>query len=956
MKLSRRWATAALTGVVGLTTAIVVTATGAHAAPGTVDPAVTGDANAQGTLSIYDSNGDQISSGSLDDLGGNYFMASSATARVGTTKASLFAASPDHTKADSSLWNAAGLTAASNWPLTTAAGAPANLVALEGAGVPVVHVGAGDGSLAGFFAGSVNDPTAGFDHIVQIRLEDSGPGKPAQIPFWQADVLIDTVANTWTQLFPTPPPAKTVTSLTAITASPVSPAVHGSTVTLTSTLSAADSSSPAGTVQLFDGATAVGAATFTAATGAVSKTVTPTDGAHNYKFVFTPTDTATYSGASSAVLSYTVNAVTQTTTALTASPAGLAVVGDSVELTATVTPANAVGTVKFLDGATMIGSAMPVSAGTATTSTTTLTLGNHQLTAVFVPTDSAVFATSPPSPVVAYEIDPLPANPTTTTLAVTPAGPITQGDNVTLDATVSPTSAVGSVNFFNGAVQLGSSPVVAGAASFSPTSLPVGTLSLVAKFVPSDSTLFGASSSSAVPLVVKAPAITPVVTVTSSPVSPIVTDTDVTFTATFNPTVATGTVQFSDGSTPIGSPVTVTDGTATVTTSFSTAATHSITAAFTSSDLTVFKDAISAPLSVNSIPPATATAVSLAVSPTSPVDPGTSVTLTATVTPADAVGSVVFTDGATATGSPATVTNGTAAITVSTLGSGVHSLSAAFTATDVHNFTNSATTSPTPFTVNATATTIALAATPADLVSLGSPVKLKATVSPAGAVGGVQFLDGQTVIGSAPVVAGSATFSTSSLTEDTHTLTAVFAPTDVAKFGASTSSAVTLTVKADAMMGDATGSDGQILTPGMTLKPGQVITLAASGFVPNETVTEVVHSAPVTIGTTHADASGNVTTTITLPTNLAPGNHTLVLQGSLDAPSFAFVIAAVTTPVGSTPTDSAAAAGDPGSDSSGGLLASTGTKVIPAAVLALLLIGGGFVLLTGGRRRRSNER
>ncbi|MCW2524853.1 MAG: Ig-like domain repeat protein, partial [Frankiales bacterium] len=199
MKLRRRWAATALSGAIAVTTAIVVTGGGAHAAGGTVDPAISGDANAQGTISIFDSTGARISTGSLDDLTGDFFVASSATTRVGTTKAFLQAATPNHTIADSSLWFSAGLTGASVWPVTT----PASVVAAAGAGVPVVHVtAAGDGSLGGFYASSVNDPTAGFNNIVQLRLEDSGPGKPADMPFWQADVYIDTTAGTWTQLYP----------------------------------------------------------------------------------------------------------------------------------------------------------------------------------------------------------------------------------------------------------------------------------------------------------------------------------------------------------------------------------------------------------------------------------------------------------------------------------------------------------------------------------------------------------------------------------------------------------------------------------------------------------------------------------------------------------------------------------------------------------------------------------
>jgi hypothetical protein len=60
-------------------------------------------------------------------------------------------------------------------------------------------------------------------------------------------------------------------------------------------------------------------------------------------------------------------------------------------LTATVTPATAVGTVQFRDGTTNFGDPVPVSNGIASASASTLAVGSHQLTAVFAPTNPAVF-------------------------------------------------------------------------------------------------------------------------------------------------------------------------------------------------------------------------------------------------------------------------------------------------------------------------------------------------------------------------------------------------------------------------------------------------------------------------------------------------------------------------------------------------------------------------------------
>jgi hypothetical protein len=74
-----------------------------------------------------------------------------------------------------------------------------------------------------------------------------------------------------------------------------------------------------------------------------------------------------------------------------------AVAGSAVTLITTVTPATAPGTVQFKDGTTNIGTPATVNNGTAST-TTLLSAGSRQLTAVFSPTDPATFnpSTSPP--------------------------------------------------------------------------------------------------------------------------------------------------------------------------------------------------------------------------------------------------------------------------------------------------------------------------------------------------------------------------------------------------------------------------------------------------------------------------------------------------------------------------------------------------------------------------------
>lgn len=61
--------------------------------------------------------------------------------------------------------------------------------------------------------------------------------------------------------------------------------------------------------------------------------------------------------------------------------------------------------------------------------------------------------------------------------------------------------------------------------------------------------------------------------------------------------------------------------------------------------------------------------------------------------------------------------------------------------------------------------------------------------------------------------------------------------------------------------------------------PGGKLGFAGSGFAAGEKVDLIVHSTPVSLGTVTADASGAVSGSVTLPSGLALGGHTLELKG-----------------------------------------------------------------------------
>ncbi|WP_460775507.1 HtaA domain-containing protein [Microbacterium sp. GXF7504] len=135
---------------------------------------------------------------------------------------------------------------------------------------------------------------------------------------------------------------------------------------------------------------------------------------------------------------------------------------------------------------------------------------------------------------------------TTTALAVSPQTGARVGDPVVLTATVTPASG-GSVEFFDGAVSLGTAPVVDGAASVTVTTLGEGMHSLSAAFVSDDSGVAGSTSSVVTYEVAAAPVEPAVETSTTLAVSPAtraIQGGTVELSATVEPAVANGTVEF----------------------------------------------------------------------------------------------------------------------------------------------------------------------------------------------------------------------------------------------------------------------------------------------------------------------------------------------------------------------------------------------------------------------------
>jgi hypothetical protein len=195
------------------------------------------------------------------------------------------------------------------------------------------------------------------------------------------------------------------------------------------------------------------------------------------------------------------------------------------------------------------------------------------------------------------------------------------------------------------------------------------------------------------------------------------------------------------------------------------------------------------------------TSTSLAAAQTTVVA-GDAVSLTASVTPAPGGGAVSFTDsqfGFLGTAEVDPETN-TAGISV-TLAPGTHAVTATFSG--VGDFTGS--TSP-PVTIQATLGSSTGAATSTTLVlatpgaAEGDLAELRATVAPTPDDGRVQFLEGNRLLGTAPIDAatGQALLPIATLTAGTHQIVAVY--TGSASFAGSASASTAVTIGADTVV------------------------------------------------------------------------------------------------------------------------------------------------------------
>jgi Big-like domain-containing protein len=345
----------------------------------------------------------------------------------------------------------------------------------------------------------------------------------------------------------------------------------------------------------------------------------------------------------------------------------------------------------------------------------------------------------------------------TTTAIGSNLNPSVQGQTVTFTATVTPSDATESVLFYNGATLLGATALSGGVATFTTSTLPVGSNSISARYAGNGQ--YNGSTSPTLAQVVKAATAT---SLASTP-NPSTLGATVTLTASVAPAAASGTVQFYNGNTLLGS-ANLSGGQAQLAVANLPAGTDSLTAVYVG-DANNSGSTSAAVAQVVKV----ATTTSLASSP-NPSTFGSPVTLTATVTAASATGSVQFFNGSALLGM-ANLTSGKAQLTVTSLPAGTDSLTASYGG-DAANAPS--TSSATLQTVNKANSTTTISASPAAQSNSGQTVTFTAKVAPSAGTGVVQFLDGSTLIGSGALNNGTAVFSTASLAVGNHSIKASY--------------------------------------------------------------------------------------------------------------------------------------------------------------------------------------
>ncbi len=544
----------------------------------------------------------------------------------------------------------------------------------------------------------------------------------------------------------------------------------GTSLTLTAKLLSA-SGTPTGNVTFLEDGKQIGVEAIDGDGTAEVQTPPLVPGTHS--FIATYAGQGSFTPATSVVVIVKVNVYSVTLT-LTSAP-NPSLVGQSVTFKTSISAADGIpaGAIRLTDTDTntTLATLTPDASGNASYTTSTLTVGDHYVTASYTGDSSHANASAAVNQVVENGI------PTTTSL-VSSLNPSLLGQSVTFTATVASSGSgtpAGSVTFLDGGTTLATVTLLNGAAAYTTSSLTAGSHAITANYTPASG--WQASSATLTQTVNGKPTTTAII---AAP-NPAYALANVTLTAHVTTTASgtpTGTVTFSDGATTLGPATLLASGTATLQTSFAAASAtpHQLIAAYSGD--TAFNASTSTPFAETIQFNSTTTQITTIVP--QPAGAYLPVTLSAIVSSSTSpghtpTGTVSF---STTAGKPlgsAALVDGTASANINAGPAGNYQVVASYSG-DTAFFPSGSPAAT--FVVGTDVSTVNLTSSANPSIS-GSPLTFTATVSAQGTgtplTGIIEFFDGATELGQrTAIVNGSATYITSTLAIGTHPITAVY--------------------------------------------------------------------------------------------------------------------------------------------------------------------------------------
>ena len=657
--------------------------------------------------------------------------------------------------------------------------------------------------------------------------------------------------------------ASATLNVTVDTAAPNTPAIVafssdsgtvGDGITNDSTLTLTGTAEANSTVRVYDGATLLGQTTADGSGAWSYTTATLANGSHS--FTTAATDAAGNTGAASASLTVTVDAVPPSSPAIAAFSSDTGTVGDGITADNTLTltgTAEANSTVKVYDGATLLGTVTADGSGAWSCTTAALANGSHSLTATA--TDAAG-NTSAASATLSVTVDT--AAPSSPAIAAFSTDTGMVGDGITSDSTLTLTGtaeANSTVKVYDGATLLGQTTANgSGAWSYTTAALANGTHSLTATATDAAGNTSAASAALSV-TVDAAPPNSPAIAAFSSDTGTvgdgITADDTLTLTGTAE---ANSTVKIYDGATLLGQTTADGSGAWSYTTAALANGSHSLTA--TATDAAGNTSAASAVLNVtvDAAPPGSPAIASFS-NDTGTVGDGitTDNTLALTGT-AEANSTVKIYDGATLLGQTTADGSGVWSYTTAVLANGPHSLTA--TATDAAGNTSAASATLNVTIDTAPPSSPAIASFSNDSGTVGDGITADNTLTLAGTAevnSTVKVYDGATLLGM--VIAngsGAWSYTTASLANGSHSLTAT--ATDAAGNTGAASAVLNVTIDTAPPSSPAIASfSNDTGTVGDGITNDNILTLTGTAEA-NTTVK--IYDGATLLGQTTADSSG----------------------------------------------------------------------------------------------------